>query len=113
MGELKVHTHTLADSVEGLRADLAALHNKVDKILERLAPPSEPSPDDALSVAQAAELAGVSEVTIRTWIARHGVGEYHEAFLAYVVSRRRLREYLIRRGGAACLPHAFREPELP
>ena len=97
---------------DDVRAEVKALRSEFREeicelravLLVLLRPPApahlSESPDDVehfISVAEAARLARVSKQTIINWIEAHGVGRYHEPI--YLVDRRLLRAYLLKRGG--------------
>ena len=63
---------------------------------------------DEISVSAAARLAGRSDQTILNWIASERVGRFDRQLRHYRVSRRRLRQYMVFRFGAA--PAALMEP---
>jgi hypothetical protein len=90
--------------LRALRAEFRAAFAPVD---------NSPPPRDDLSVDQAAALAEVSPSTVRNWIKKHKIGTWHPAFVAYVISRKKLRAHLIAHRGAERLPPALKDVGAP
>ena len=78
--------------------------DRLTELVEARSPVPEPEPDpwdDLLGVAEASQLSGRSEQTIRRWIAAGApIGGYILSLGIYLISRRRLRAYLVTRNGS-------------
>lgn len=94
------------DPVSQLKAEVVALGMHVIELRRELYAALRPTPeiepwDDLIGVAEASQLSGRSGQTIRRWIAAGApIGGYILSLGIYLISRRRLRAYLLTRNGA-------------
>jgi hypothetical protein len=94
----------LLAEIRAFRAEFAEFVAARDNV-----PATPAAPSDDLSVDQAAQLAEVSQQTIRNWLKRRAIGRWNAAFLAWTVSRRKLRAHLVATRGADRLPPALKD----
>ncbi len=100
---------------DGVRAEIRALRSEVARLVEVVEARSPVRPetdpwDDLLGVAEASQLSGRSEQTIRRWIAAGApIGGYILSLGIYLISRRRLRAHLLTRNGSEHVQAALKD----
>lgn len=83
----------VAAELAAVRLELAEMRQLIEARL--------PAPDgDLISTTAAGRLIGKSAETLRRWSIAHGIGVFSPAGACYLVSRKRLAEYLLRTTGA-------------
>jgi excisionase family DNA binding protein len=104
---IEIYSSELSKSVPELADEITKYFaDKLRKQLDAI----DNTTDEFMTVEQAAELVTIGKQSIRRWVQKNQVGEYDPVERRYLVSRRRLRNYLRdRRGGGArsCLGRRF------
>jgi hypothetical protein len=82
----------VAAELAAVRLELAEMRQLIEARL--------PAPDgDLISTTTAGRLIGKSAETLRRWALLHGIGTFSPAGDCYLISKQRLREYLLKTTG--------------
>ena len=91
----------LLAAIEAMHRDMTREIGAVRELIERHIGLALVDDDDELWVAAAAAIVGKTPVTVRTWCTQHSIGHYDLRSKRYLISRRKLRAFLISRFGSA------------